>query len=403
MEEKQYFLEEVRRNKRFYQFLGDEWRADIDIARASIGTFGDTLAFAPLWMKSDRDIVMLAIRTNGLAIEFVHPDLANIDVEICRLAVEKDIDSFELLSPEMRMREDILLTLLRGYWGFSPFKKHVPDHLLAKKSFMKQVLSINGRMLEYAPPQIYLDPEIACIAARNCGRFAFKRLNECLELPEVMREFELMQEECEAKMDAYLLEQNPKKKGELWYEICHLESDFGIRSIRAESTAYSGDEDDSEVEQAGIRLFMLADDESTPKSVKPNGQDPMRIDAVFHSPDTGLGSFSYSLSQKLKADVHVNATLVSMPLIDQQSSETVRVQATNMMNDILSRCKQNNWHRIRLTNFIFLKSCQFEAFWGIALSVKAEEDRHALTIYMDIDPDYVKGNFGGQIDLLGPK
>lgn len=58
---------------------------------------------------------------------------------------------------------------------------------------MKQVVAINGRMLEYAPARIYMDPEVACIAARNCGRFAFKRLEECFEIPEVMREFELLQ------------------------------------------------------------------------------------------------------------------------------------------------------------------------------------------------------------------
>ena len=83
MEEKQYLMDEVRREKLIYQFLSDEWRADVDIARASIEKFGVTLAFTPLWMKADRELALLAVKANGLAIEFVHPDLLKIDVEIC--------------------------------------------------------------------------------------------------------------------------------------------------------------------------------------------------------------------------------------------------------------------------------------------------------------------------------
>ncbi|MEN9703415.1 MAG: hypothetical protein RLZZ209_843, partial [Bacteroidota bacterium] len=79
MEEKEYLLQEVSRDRRAYQWLSDEWRADEDIARASIQKFGITLAYAPLWMKADREIAMLAVKANGLAIEFVHPDVVNTD------------------------------------------------------------------------------------------------------------------------------------------------------------------------------------------------------------------------------------------------------------------------------------------------------------------------------------
>ena len=404
MEEKKYLLEEVIRDRRAYQWLSDEWRADEDIARASIQKFGITLAYAPLWMKADREIAMLAVKANGLAIEFVHPDVVNTDVEICITAVEKESDVIDLFSPSMRMREDILIALLKSSWGFRPFKKHVPDKLLRNKDFMKQVVAINGRMLEYAPASIYMDPEVACIAARNCGRFAFKRLEECFEIPEVMREFELLQAACEAKMDEYILEQDPKKKDRLFYDVINFESDLGIRSFRSDRNAFSEKEEVPEKEPKGIRFFLMNDDEAMAKTADADGNDPLRIDAIFHSENTSFGGWSYALSQQLKEKLHLQATLVSTPLIYRKSEVSIREQASAITRGILATCKQNDWHRIRLTNFTYLKSSQFETFWGIALEIQAQEDNHALTIYMDIDPDFVKSKNGDQLDLLvGPK
>ncbi len=403
MEEKEYLMDEVRREKLIYQFLSDEWRADVDIARASIEKFGVTLAFTPLWMKADRELALLAVKANGLAIEFVHPDLLKIDVEICIAALEKESDVIELLSPAMRMREDVLLTLLRNSWGFRHFRKHVPDTLLRNKAFMKKVVAINGRMLELSPPRIYMDPEVACIAARNCGRFAFKRLDECLEIPEVMREFELLQAACEKKMDEYLLEENPSKKEKLFYEVNNFEWDLGIPSFRSDKLAYKEEAELPEKEPQGIRFFMMGDDDSMAKSASPDGMDPMRIDAIFHSENTGFGGYSYALAQKLKEKLHLNATLVSLPLMDRSSSISIREQASSTMLGILETCKQNDWHRIRLTNFTYLKTCQFETFWGIALVMKEHENSYAMSVYMDIDPDFVKSKNGDHMDIFWPK
>ncbi|MFD3409052.1 DUF4116 domain-containing protein [Aquirufa sp. HETE-83D] len=404
MEEKQYLLDEVRREKLIYQFLSDEWRADVDIARASIEKFGVTLAFAPLWMKSDRELALLAVKADGRAIEFVNPALVKTDLEMCILALQKDSDVIELLDPALRMEEEVLLALLQSSWGYRPFKKYVPDALLRKKDFMMRAVAINGRLLGYAPSRIYMDPEVACIAARNCGRFAFKYLDECVEIPEVMREFELLQEACEAKMDEYILEQDPKKKDKLYYEVIRFESDLGIRSFRSDKVAYSEKEEVPEKEPKGIRFFLMGDEDSMTKSAGPDGVDPMRVDAIFHSENTSYGGFSYALSQRLKENLHLNATLVSLPLIDRKSSVSIRKQASEIMSGILETCRQNDWHRIRLTNFTYLKSCQFETFWGIALTIQEQADNHALTIYMDIDPDYVKSKNGDQLDfLIGPK
>lgn len=86
-----------------------------------------------------------------------------------------------------------------------------------------------------------------------------------------------------------------------------------------------------------------------------------------------------------------------------KSEVSIREQASAIMRGILDTCKKNDWHRIRLTNFTYLKSCQFETFWGIALEIQAQEENHALTIYMDIDPDFVKSKHGDQLDFFGPK
>jgi hypothetical protein len=87
-------------------------------------------------------------------------------------------------------------------------------------------------------------------------------------------------------------------------------------------------------------------------------------------------------------------------LIDRTSEVSIRAQASAITRSILDTCKQNNWHRIRLTNFTYLKSSQFETFLGIADEVEEQESSHALTIYMDIDPEFIKRKYGSELDSL---
>ena len=135
MEEKQYLMDDVLRDKRNYQFLSDEWRADPDIARASIEKFGLTLAFAPLWMKADPEIALLAVKANGLAVEFIHLNLILTDVDICVMAVENNGHVLELLPAEMRMNPDVLLAqLAHGYGLYSEFNQNVSETLLQDKN-----------------------------------------------------------------------------------------------------------------------------------------------------------------------------------------------------------------------------------------------------------------------------
>jgi hypothetical protein len=49
-----------------------------------------------------------------------------------------------------------------------------------------------------------------------------------------------------------------------------------------------------------------------------------------------------------------------------------------------------------------LKSSQFETFLGIGQVLTEQDYQHTLTIYMDIDPDFVKGKYGDELDFLGP-
>lgn len=401
MEEKQYLLDEVLRDKRNYQFLSDEWRADPDIARASIEKFGLTLAFAPLWMKADPELALLAVKANGLAVEFIHPNLILTDVDICVMAVENNGNALELLPAEMRMNPDVLLAqLAHGYGLYSEFNQNVPETLLQDKTFMKRALAINGRLLELCPLRIRMDPSVAVIAARNCGHFAFKRLEKCFEIPEVIQELQNLQDACEAAMDAYIVEQDLKKKDQLYYKMIRYESDFGIRSLRSERYAYSENKDLPFKEPKGIRFFLMNDDLAMAQTAGPDGQDPLRIDALFHTENTSFGGWSYALSQELKKKLHLQATLVSTPLIDRSSGVSIREQASLITRSILDTCKQNNWHRIRLTNFTFLKSSQFETFFGIAAEIEEQESSHELTIYMDIDPEFIKGKYGNELDSL---
>lgn len=406
MEEKLLILDQVLKDRKAYQFLTEDWRADIDVARASIAKHGITLAFAPLSFKQDREMCMLAVQANGLAIDFVYPELVATNIDLCIAAVKQNAESIDLIPIAIRMHEEVLITLLGcKIYGYGLFKKYVPDTLLENAAFMRRAVSLNGRLLKLASSNVYSQPEIACAAARSVGRFAFKRLEECFEIPEVMELMESMQAECESKMDAYLLEPDLKKKEELYWEVIRFESDFGIKSVRSEryaTTTNFNQDEISQTEEEGIRVFFMNDDVSMSYLADSDGNDPMKIDAIFHSPITSFGGFSYALAQQLKEKLHLQATLVKIPLIDRSSSVSICLQAQNIMSEILNVCQQNNWHRIRLANFTYLKSSQFETFLGIGQVLAEQDYQHALTIYMDIDPDFVKGKYRDELEFLGP-
>jgi len=401
---KEFLLDEVARDKKAYQFLSDELRADRDIALASIQVHGITLAFAPLLFKEDHEFAMAAVKANGLAIEFIHPKLILTDVDICVLAVENNGHALELLPAEMRMNPDVLLAqLAHGYGLYSGFNDHVSETLLQDKIFMKRALAINGRLLELCPFRLRMDPSLAVIAARNCGRFAFKRLEKCFEIPEVIQELQKLQDACEAAMDAYIVEQDPKKKDRLYWEMIRYESDFGISSIRSErmaSSSYLDKETVPNQEPKGIQFFIMGDDYSMKMALTKEGQDPMKIDALFHSENSGLGGFSYALAHTLQEKLHVSAVLQSVPLIDFTANESIQAQAQAIMKFILDTSRQQAWQRVRLTNFTYLKSSQFETFLGIVAEIQEQESSHALTIYLDIDPEFIKGKYGAELDSL---
>jgi hypothetical protein len=349
----------------------------------------------------------LAVKANGLAIDFVHPSLVSTDIELYVAAVKQNSDAVELLPMAIRMHKEVLLAMLEcKIFGYGLFKKYVPDALLSDSSFMFRVVQINGRLLKLASSHIYIQPKIASAAARNDGRYAFKHLEECYHIPEVMEVLESMQAECEAKMDTYLLEVDPKKKEAMYWEVIRYESDFGIKSVRAErysSTFYLQNEPIQGKEEEGIRVYFMNDEVAMSHLSDADGNDPMKIDAVFHSANTSFGGFSYALAQQLKEKLHLQATLVMTPMIDRSSVVSICKQAREIMAEILSLSQKNNWRRIRLTNFTYLKSSQFETFLGIGEEIMAQEEHHALTIFIDIDPDFVKGKYGDQLALLGPK
>ena len=173
--EKLLIVDQVQRDPKAYQFLSDSWRADVDVAQASISKHGTSLAFAPLHFKNDREMAYSAVKANGLAIEFVHPDLVSSDLDLCILAVKTHANAIELLPANMRMHEEVLIALLGcRIFGYGLFKQYVPYALLRNAGFMLRAVSLNGRLLKMASSRVYMRPEIAAAAARNCGRFAFK-------------------------------------------------------------------------------------------------------------------------------------------------------------------------------------------------------------------------------------
>lgn len=397
MEEKAYLLDLVVRDKSAYQFLSDAWRGDMDVARASIEKHGNTLAFAPLHMKLNPELAQLAVKESGVAIEFVHPDLKASDLALCIAAVGQNSNAINLLPEAMRTHPDVLLALLAcPSSGYRMFIRYAPRELLRKVSFMLRVVRLNGRLLEFAPERIYMNPKVASAAANQCGRFAFRHIQSCFLIPEVLEALERIQATCESNMDAYLRENDQRKKARLYWNKVRYDVEFGVKSVRSDELACTPHlikDTIRDVEPDGIRVFMMSDDFSLDICLDHHGNDPLKIDAIFHSENTHVGEYSYSLAVKLKNELHLRAAMAPTLWIDSSSTVSVYEQTKLVFRAILMACKENNWHRIRLTNFTNMAANQFGTLLAIGEEVKSQENQMALSIYMDIDPSYVKGQF----------
>jgi hypothetical protein len=145
--------------------------------------------------SNDFDIVVAAVKQNGMALQFAHPTLKN-DPKIATYAVKQNINSAQYIDPSLHYDESFIMDVLRSK---PAFYRRLPADMKKKKSIAERFVrtkqddytevlyAVNycGRALKYASATLRDNETIALAAITNDRSAYFSislRLKEKKEL-----------------------------------------------------------------------------------------------------------------------------------------------------------------------------------------------------------------------------
>ena len=97
-------IEEVAKNS--CKYASDKLKADRDVIKNSVKSYGQTLYYASEDLRDDDEIVKLAVSNKGLIVKYASFRLRD-DKEIGEIAVKQNKEAYHFLSPRLKNDEDI--------------------------------------------------------------------------------------------------------------------------------------------------------------------------------------------------------------------------------------------------------------------------------------------------------
>ena len=180
-------IEIVKKNGLALQTV--EHKEDRDVVLAAVKQNGMALDFAGIW-KDDEEIVSSAVQKNGMALQFASERLKNTK-EVTTLAVNSNPYAFEFASDELkddepyvrefskliavvlyyaserlRSDEDLIFESLSVFYGSLAY---ATEALTNNKAFMLRCVQKNGRHLMFASDELKDDKELVSMAVNNRG------------------------------------------------------------------------------------------------------------------------------------------------------------------------------------------------------------------------------------------
>lgn len=173
--EKEKRIADIQQGLVEFSTLSDVEKNDSDILLAAIRSNGVALEYASPSQKMNRAIVLEAIRSNGLALQYA-PKPLQADFEIVLTAVQNEGNSLQYADPTLKANPTIVRAAItqrgRSLEYASDTIRNTPEIVLA-------AVTKDGRAFTYASPQLQDDETIATAALTNAGwtlKFASDRL-----------------------------------------------------------------------------------------------------------------------------------------------------------------------------------------------------------------------------------
>ena len=148
-----------RRKRAKSQFLEE-------IAKISWHFVPDHLSKAPSWMKSDRDIVLAAVKRDGRALGCASGKL-KADRDIVMAAVKQNGYSLWHASYKLIANRDIVMAAAKQRGGALEYVRYAPDEMKDAKHVMLQFVKRNWEAIRYISSELQQDPQVLYEATRQ--------------------------------------------------------------------------------------------------------------------------------------------------------------------------------------------------------------------------------------------
>jgi hypothetical protein len=147
------------------EFAAEKLRSNREIVLAAVKANGNALKFAAKELRSDREIVLAAVIKNGSALECTAEELKS-DREIVFAAVLNDGSALEFAVEELKSDREIVLAAVSNYGSAL---EHKTNELKSDREIVLAAVSNNGMALEHTTNELKSNREIVLAAVSNNG------------------------------------------------------------------------------------------------------------------------------------------------------------------------------------------------------------------------------------------
>lgn len=172
-QDREVVLAAVRRNGLQLEQASKELRGERDIVLAAVAERGQSLGFAAEPLRGDHEIVLQAVKKDGLAVRHA-TDRARGDATVGRAAVKQNGWALELLSDELRADRDLVTVAIEQEGQAIKF---VSDDLRDDRDLVIKAVKSNAEALRVIAPHHKRDPEVVRAASFGVRMRGFGGLN----------------------------------------------------------------------------------------------------------------------------------------------------------------------------------------------------------------------------------
>lgn len=158
-------LAAIRTNGLALQYAAKPLQADFEIVLTAVQNEGNSLQYADATLKANPTIVRAAITQRGRSLEYASDTIRNTP-EIVLAAVTKDGRALKYASPELQDDETIVKAAVTNAGWTLQFSS---DRLKSNKSVVLTAVKKNGSALLYAGYTLKKDKEVVLAAVTNMG------------------------------------------------------------------------------------------------------------------------------------------------------------------------------------------------------------------------------------------